>query len=155
LAADFKSHVLLRDEKGLFGIPFKRLLLAGVGGGMTYTIFNLALTGWSIPVAVVTAIAIIVLTAPRGGIPLWTRLIYRFRGTLLLIAARFPRSPIGQLVQAMELPVELVRLEGSRVFAPPSGSMDIDLREWITFAHAAEKDGLIFVDAPMKEGLYE
>jgi hypothetical protein len=33
--------------------------------------------------------------------------------------------------------------------------MDIDLREWITFAHAAEKDGLIFVDAPMKEGLYE
>ena len=155
MAADFKSHVLLRDEKGLFGIPFKRLLLAGVGGGMTYTIFNLAVTGWSIPVAIVTAIAIIVLTAPQGGIPLWNRLIYRFRGTLLLIAARFPRSPIGQLVQAMELPVGLVKLEGSRVFTPPTGSMDIDLREWIIFAHAAEKDGLIFVDAPMKEGLYE
>ena len=45
MAADFKSHVLMRDEKGLFGIPFKRLLLAGVGGGLTYTIFNLAAAG--------------------------------------------------------------------------------------------------------------
>ena len=33
MAVDFKSHVLLRDEKGLFGIPFKRWLGAGVGGG--------------------------------------------------------------------------------------------------------------------------
>lgn len=45
MAADFKSHVLLRDEKGFFGIPFKRLLLGGVGGGLTYTVFNLAMPG--------------------------------------------------------------------------------------------------------------
>ena len=153
MAADFKSHVLLRDEKGLFGIPFKRLLLAGVGGGMTYTIFNLAVPGWSIPVAVVTALLTIVLTGLRGGIPLWQRLIYRLRGTLLLIAARYPRSPIGQLTEALELPVELVRLDGARVFAPPSQSVDVDLREWITFAHAQETDGLVFVDAPLKETL--
>ena len=31
--ADFKSHVLRRDEKGIFGIPFKRLLGCGLGGG--------------------------------------------------------------------------------------------------------------------------
>ena len=42
MSADFKSHVLRRDEKGFFGIPFKRLLLAGVGGGLTYTLVNLA-----------------------------------------------------------------------------------------------------------------
>lgn len=155
MAADFKSHVLLRDEKGLFGIPFKRLLLAGVGGGMTYTIFNLALPGWSIPVAVVTALLTIVLTGLRGGIPLWQRLIYRLRGTLLLIAARHPRSPIGQLTETLELPVDLVRLEGARVFAPPSPNLNVDLREWITFAHAQETDGLVFVDAPLKEALDE
>jgi hypothetical protein len=155
MAADFKSHVLLRDEKGLFGIPFKRLLLAGVGGGMTYTIFNLALPGWSIPVAVVTALLTIVLTGLRGGIPLWQRLIYRLRGTLLLIAVKYPRSPIGQLTGTLELPVELVRLDGARVFAPPSPNLDVDLREWITFAHAQETDGLVFVDAPLKEALHE
>src|SRR5690606_19380857 len=102
MAADFKSHVLLRDEKGLFGIPFKRLLLGGVGGGMTYTLFNLAFPGWSIPIAVVTALLIVILTGLRGGIPLWQRLIYRLRGSLLLAAVRRPRSPIGQLAQALE-----------------------------------------------------
>jgi hypothetical protein len=155
MVADFKSHVLLRDEKGLFGIPFKRLLLAGVSGGMTYTIFNLAVPGWSIPVAVVTALLTIVLTGLRGGIPLWQRLIYRLRGTLLLIAVKYPRSPIGQLTETLELPVDLVRLDGARVFAPPSPNLDVDLREWITFAHAQETDGLIFVDAPLKEALHD
>ena len=153
MAADFKSHVLLRDEKGVFGIPFKRLLLAGVGGGLTYTVFNLALPGWSIPVAAVTGIAIIVLTGLRGGIPLWNRLVYRLRGTLLLIAVRFPRSLIGQLTESLELPVDLVRLDGARVFAPPTGDVEIDLREWITFAHAREQDGLVFVDEPLKGAL--
>ncbi|MFQ3660411.1 MAG: hypothetical protein SNJ54_15790 [Anaerolineae bacterium] len=155
MAADFKSHVLRRDEKGLFGIPFKRLLLAGVSGGMAYTLFNLAVPSWSLPVAVATALLTIALTGLRGGIPLWQRLIYRLRGTLLLIAARYPRSPIGHLTQTLELPVELARLDGARVFAPPSPNLDVDLREWITFAHAQEPDGLVFVDAPLKEALYE
>ncbi len=153
MAADFKSHVLLRDEKGLFGIPFKRLLLAGVSGGLTYTIFNIALPGWSIPVAIITGLLTISLTGLRGGIPLWQRLIYRLRGTLLLLAARYPRSPIGQLTAMLELPVDRVRLDGVRVFAPPSPNLDVDLREWITFAHAQETDGLVFVDAPLKEAL--
>jgi hypothetical protein len=155
MAADFKSHVLLRDEKGLFGVPFKRLLLAGVGGGLTYTLFNLALPGWSIPVAIVATLGLVLLTALRGGIPLWRRLIYRLRGSMLLSAARYPRSAIGRLTEALELPVELARLDGARVFAPPSANLDIDLREWITFAHAREADGLVFVDAPMQEGLHE
>jgi hypothetical protein len=155
MAADFKSHVLLRDEKGLFGIPFKRLLLAGVGGGMTYTIFNLALPGWSIPVAVITTLLIVILTGLRGGIPLWSRLIYRLRGSLLLIAAKYPRSLIGQLTEMLDMPVALMRLDGARVFVPPTPNMDVDLREWITFAHAQETDGLVFVDAPLKEALHE
>ena len=151
MAADFKSHVLLRDEKGLFGIPFKRLLLAGVSGSMTYTFINLAVPGWSIPVAIITGIMTIVLTGLRGGIPLWQRLIYRLRGALLLIAVRYPRSPLGQLTQALALPVHLVRLDGTRLFTPPSPNSDIDLREWITFAHAQEQDGLVFVDSPIHE----
>ena len=155
MAADFKSHVLLRDEKGLFGIPFKRLLLGGVGGGLTYTIFNLAVPGWSIPVAVVTALLIVILTGLRGGISLWQRLIYRLRGSLLLIAAKYPRSPVGQLTQMLELPVELMQLDGARVFAPPIPNMEVDLREWITFVHARETDGLVFVDSPLKEALHE
>jgi len=43
MAADFKSHILSRDEKGFGGIPFKRLLFGGIAGGLTYTVFRLAL----------------------------------------------------------------------------------------------------------------
>jgi hypothetical protein len=154
VAADFKSQVLLRDEKGFFGIPFKRLLLAGVGGGLIYTITNLVFATWSIPVAIGMTIAIVWLTAPRGGIPLWSRLVYRWRGWLLLTASHHPHSVVAQVVDMLDLPVELVRLNGTNLFVPLN-QVEIDLREWITYAHAGEQDGLIFVDEPLKEGHHE
>src|SRR5262245_39543511 len=119
MSAEFKSHVLWRDEKGFFGVPFKRLLLGGVGGGLTYTVLNLGLPRQAIPIAVVTTLAIVVLTGTRGGLPLWQRLVLRLRGTLLLAGAREPHRLTGWLARSLELPVELVQLEGARVFAPP------------------------------------
>lgn len=153
MAADVKSHVLLRDEKGLLGIPFKRWLLAGVGGGLVYTVSYFGIGSWSIGLAVVCAMSILALSGLRGGIPLWQRWLYGVRGWVLLRAARHPKSWLGQLAAALDLPVSLVRLEGEKVFAPPTGEVQIDLREWITFAHAGERDGLVFVDAPLQEGL--
>ncbi|MBK8138282.1 MAG: hypothetical protein IPK52_21125 [Chloroflexi bacterium] len=152
MAADFKSHVLLRDEKGFMGVPFKRLLLAGVGGGLIYTLFNIAVPGWALPAGVLIAIAMLAMTGTRGGIPLWQRLIYRLRGALLLAAARDPHSVLGSVVQVLDLPVELVRLDAATVFAPAQPDYDVDMREWVTFARADEADrddGLVFVDAPM------
>jgi hypothetical protein len=156
MAADFKSHVLLRDEKGFFGIPFKRLLLAGVCGGMTYTLFNIALPNWAIPAGVALALVALIMTGTRGGLPLWQRLMYRVRGTLLLAAARDTQGLFGSLAKSLELPVELVKLDAAVVFAPAQPHYDIDMREWVTFARASEADtddGLVFVDAPMMEAL--
>src|SRR5512147_925928 len=83
-SATFKSNVLLRDEKGFMGIPFKRLLLAGVSGGLMYSGSKLFTPAWSIPLAIGCAIAVLVMTSPRGGIPRWQRWLYRLRGTLML-----------------------------------------------------------------------
>lgn len=149
MAADFKSHVLRRDEKGFFGIPFKRLLLAGVVGGLSYTVFNLFLALWSIPLGIAIAVLTLVLTAMRGGLPLWQRLIFGLRGSLLLQASRQPKSLAGQIVTVLDLDANLVRVHGDSVFAPPSGDLPVDLREWITFAYAQERDGLVFVDSPL------
>jgi hypothetical protein len=156
MAADFKSHVLLRDEKGFFGIPFKRLLLGGVGGGLTYTFCNIVMPGWAIPAGVVLAIFVLIMTGTRGGLPLWQRLLYRVRGSLLLAAARDTKGLFGSLAKSLELPIELVKLDAAVVFAPAQPNYDIDMREWVTFARAAEADrddGLVFVDAPMTEAL--
>jgi hypothetical protein len=151
MAADFKSHVLLRDEKGLLGIPFKRLLLAGVGGGLVYTVGSWLAPSGSLPLAAAAVLCTVVLTGLRGGIPLWRRLIYRLRGSLLLAAARRPRSAAGQLALLLELPLDLARLDAAQVFAPPAHGGDTDLREWITFAHAHEVDGLVLADGPWEE----
>jgi hypothetical protein len=154
MSADFKSHVLSRDEKGFGGVPFKRLLLGGVSGGLAYTLFRLAAPSAAIPVGVIVAVLGIVLTSPRGGLPLWLRLWLHLRGRLLLSATAHPSGMLNDMARLFNVPVELAHLDGAQVFAPPVALMQIDLREWVTFAQSREvdrDDGLVFVDAPMSE----
>jgi hypothetical protein len=154
MAADFKSHILSRDEKGFGGIPFKRLLFGGIAGGLTYTVFRLALPRIAVPVGIVVALLMIVMTAPRGGLPLWMRLWLNFRGQVLLAAVQNPSGIAAELAKMLSLSTDTALLDSSRVFAPPAGLVEVDLSEWVTFAHARDLDrgdGLIFVAAPLYE----
>jgi len=153
MAADLKSHVLRRDEKGFMGIPFKRLLLGGVSGGMTLIIARFALGNLAFLVAALTFILALTLTGPRGGIPLWQRLLYRVRGSLMLAAERKPKSIAGRLGTAFDMPTGLGLLDAGVVFAPPEGDVEADMTEWVTFVRADEADhdtGLIFVEKPLE-----
>jgi hypothetical protein len=154
MSADFKSHVLLRDEKGFLGIPFKRLLLAAVGGGLVYTIIRFASAGASIPTGTICGITLLIMTGMRGGLPLWQRLLYQVRGALLLAAAQQPSSSLGKLAAALELPSGLAKLDGAVVFASLKSDVGIDLREWTLFTSPVEADhddGLRFVSDPLEE----
>ncbi len=154
MSADFKSHVLLRDEKGFLGIPFKRLLLAAVGGGLVYTIVRFASSGVSVPVGAFCGITLLVMTGMRGGLPLWQRLLYQVRGALLLAAAHQPTSSLGKLASSLELPSGLAKLDGAQVFASLHSDVGIDLREWTLFTSPVEADhddGLRFVSDPLEE----
>jgi hypothetical protein len=153
MVAEFKSHVLSRDEKGFMGIPFKRLLLAGVGGGLVYTFTKIAVSDWSIPLAIAIGIIFIVLTAPQGGVPRWQRFLYYVRGSVMLSADRHPEGIVGSLARIMELPAELVTLDAGVIFAPPTVLTEANLTEWVTFAQAEDadrNDGLVFVNAPLE-----
>ncbi|MDX1993923.1 MAG: hypothetical protein SF029_16165 [bacterium] len=153
MSADFKSHVLLRDEKGFMGIPFKRLLLAGTSGGMVYAISRFAAPDIAVPAGAIFGLALLIFTGTRGGLPLWQRWMYRLRGMVLLLAAHDEASLVARTARALELPVDVVRLDAFEVFAPPLGALEIDVREWVTFAHAEEADrddGLIFLDTPLE-----
>lgn len=153
MAADIKSHVLRRDEKGFMGIPFKRLLLGGVSGGMTLILARFAVGNLAFLLAAMTLILALALTGPRGGIPLWQRLLYRMRGSLMLAAERKPKSIAGRLGATFDMPTGLVVLDSEVVFAPPEGDVEADMTEWITFAHAGEADhdsGLVFVEKPLE-----
>ncbi len=154
MAADFKSHILSRDEKGFAGVPFKRLLLGGIVGGLSYTLCRLVFPGFAVPVGGIIALLIIVLTAPRGGLPLWMRLWLTMRGALLLAAVLKPTSLAAELARTLNLPTDLAVLEGSTVFAAPTGLSEVDLSEWVTFARPRDLDrgdGLVFVGSPLEE----
>ncbi len=154
MSADFKSHVLLRDEKGFLGIPFKRLLLAAVGGGLVYTVVRFASAGASVPVGLIFGVTLLVMTGMRGGLPLWQRLLYQMRGALLLAAAQQPASGLGKLAALLELPAGLVHLDGAQVFVSLQSGGGIDLREWTLFTSPVEADhddGLRFVGDPLEE----
>ena len=156
MAADLKSHVLRRDEKGFMGIPFKRLLLGGVSGGMTLILARFAVGHLAFLLAGLTCILVLILTGPRGGLPLWLRLLYRLRGSLMLAAEHKPNSLAGRLGTTFDMPTGLVALDAETVFAPPEGDVEADMTEWITFARAEEADhdsGLVFVDTPMAQPL--
>jgi len=151
MAADLKSHVLRRDEKGFMGIPFKRLLLGGVSGGMMLILARFAFGNLAFVLAAHTFFLALTLTGPRGGIPLWQRLLYRVRGSLMLAVARTPHSLSGRVGTALDLPIGLVTLDAQIVFAPPEGEAQVDVTEWVTFANAGEVDhdsGLVFVEKP-------
>lgn len=152
MAADFKSHILRRDEKGFGGIPFKRLLFGGIVGGFTYTLCRFALPNIAVPAGVIVSIVMIVLTAPRGGLPLWMRLWLNLRGSLVLAVASTPVGLAAELAKLLNLSTEIALLDSGRVFAPPAGLVEVDLSEWVTFARARDLDhgdGLVFVNAPL------
>jgi hypothetical protein len=154
MAADFKSHILSRDEKGFGGIPFKRLLFGGIAGGFTYTLCRFALPDVAIPAGVIVALLVVVLTAPRGGLPLWLRLWLNLRGSLLLNAASNPTGIAAELAKLLNLPLDTAALDGRTIFAPPAGLVEVDLSEWVTFARARDLDkgdGLVFVSSPLQE----
>lgn len=153
MAADLKSHVLRRDEKGLAGIPFKRLLLGGVSGGMTLIFARFAVGNLAFLLAALTFVLALTLTGSRGGLPLWQRLLYRVRGSLMLAAERTPTSITGRLGSLFEMPTGLGTLDAGAVFAPPEGEIEADMTEWITFARADEADhdsGLVFLEKPLE-----
>jgi hypothetical protein len=140
MAADFKSHILSRDEKGFGGIPFKRLLLGGISGGLAYTLFRLTLPTIAVPVGMAVALLMIALTALRGGLPLWMRGWLTLRGSILLTAAAKPSGIAAELARLLSLSTTTALLDSSKVFAPPAGQLEVDLSEWVTFARPRDLD---------------
>ncbi len=151
MTADFKSHVLRRDEKGFLAIPFKRWLLAGVFGGMVYAFTSLPLPRYAMPLGIVTAVIALILTAERGGLPLWQRLMLRWRGQIILAAYQSPHSPAARLAEWFKLEVdEVAQLEGERLFAAPDVEPTGNFAEWVTLAVPSDPDGLVFIEAELE-----
>jgi len=136
-----KSHVLKREEKGAFGVTVGRFMLAGFGAAATYMLTN-ALGGWSLLLAVITGVTVVIVTSQRGGISLWQRGVYGARGRLILTAYRQPDGTAAKVSQWLNIPADQVILDGERLFAAQAETPLTQMTDW-GFA-----DGLRFVDPP-------
>ena len=148
----FKSHILRRDEKGMFGIPFKRLLGSGLGGGLIITVTKIPLPTLSIPLGVVGTILILILTTPRGGIPRWQRMVYDWRWRLMVAAVSAPHSLLGNLGLMFQVPAEPTSINGDTAFNPSDeAGPRTDLTDWVSFASpgdAEHDEGMVFIKKP-------
>src|SRR5258708_26982856 len=99
--ATFKSNILVREEKGFFGIPFKRIMLAFMSGALIYMVSNFIVGGFSLVLGVACGVLTVILTGPQGGIPLWQRLVYRLRGWLIMGPVDAPGSTSPSLRQLL------------------------------------------------------
>src|SRR5688500_5470946 len=134
MVAELKSHVLRREEKGMFGIPFKRLLGAGIGAGVIFMVVRILLPISALPVGCFAFIALLILMAQSGGLTLYTRLLYRLRGWLIISAASQTAGRLAQIAEMLELPTHLVKQDSTQVFAPPEKEVVVDLAQWETYA---------------------
>lgn len=153
MTAEFKSHVLRRDEKGFLGIPFKRWLLSGVSGGLVFAVGSIVVQGRAFILAALLAVALLILTGERYGMPRWLRWWLAWRGQLILQAERKPQGYAAQIAQFLEIPVlPTLHLDGNRLFAPTVLTAVSDLTAWVT---RVEPDGedLIFIENPLPDDL--
>lgn len=141
MAAQFKSNVRRREEKGFGSVSMKRLIFCGVGAVLVFMTLRLTpLAGLSLPAMVGVFAALLILSGPRGGLPLWQRILLGWRGSLVLAAVKRPGGLAAQLAQGLSLNLEVARLRGERVFAMQTTSLDDDPGEWTLFATLAEYD---------------
>lgn len=141
MAAQFKSNVRRREEKGFGSVSMKRLIFCGVGAVLVFMTLRLTPLAWlSLPALVGVFAALLILSGPRGGLPLWQRILLGWRGSLVLAAVKRPGGLAAQLAQGLSLNPEIARLRGERVFAVQTTSLDDDPGEWTLFATLAEYD---------------
>ncbi len=147
--AEFKSHVLKRDEKGVFGIPFKRLLGCGLGAGGLFTGLRMVLPDVAFISGGVSFILLLVCTAPQGGIARWKHLSYSVRWRLLTAAALTPKGVAGQLARLLGVPAEGIDLDADSMFQVEDDAPRTDLSDWVSFTHPlSQTEQLSFAVTP-------
>lgn len=143
MAAQFKSNVRLREEKGIGSVSMKRLIFCGVGAVLVFMVLRFTfLSNVALLMLVVVFAFLLILTGSRGGLPLWQRLLLGFRGGVVLAAARNPHGIAAQLAQMLNLDPSVVHLSQNWLFkSKQTVRVDADWSEWVIFANLDEAEG--------------
>lgn len=142
MAAQFKSNVRLREEKGFGSVSMKRLIFCGVGAVLAFMVLRLTpLANVSLPALAVIFIVLLILSGSRGGLPVWQRLLLGWRGTLVLLAMRHPNGLGAQAAAALNLDPGAAQLHSARLYSTQRPDTGIEPSDWTLYADLAEAEG--------------
>ena len=149
MTVELKSHVIRRNEKGLFGIPFKRLLAAGMTGGILLSLSQNTLGGAAgLALALGGGFGALILTGSRGGIPVWRRLAYSVRARLLLVALD-DESWLRWIARAANLSPDQMVLDASQLFKSEHMETATRLTDWPLYRSPTDPDqAFALIDSP-------
>jgi len=147
-----KSHVLRRDEKGIFGLSMKRTMLSFGSALMLFSVVKTSLGDMLAAfLGFVLLVTFLVMTSESGGIPRYQHLIYSLRGSLIL-AAGHGSMPAVEACKMLQLDFKgLTVLDSALIFkvAQISDGNATALGGWgIDLTADNDQQGLRFVDAP-------
>ena len=149
-----RSNILVREEKGIASVSFKRLLMAGGGGAMVAMIgsrivgFAPACLG-----AVVILVVVLVITHPIEGLALLNYAIRTLRGWVTLAAIHSRGGILRTLGRAMRIAPDEGILQADRVYDAVFEDQSPDTlldEEWAYLGGFSDVDdeGLAAVDDP-------
>ncbi|MCA9881997.1 MAG: hypothetical protein KC546_08620 [Anaerolineae bacterium] len=139
MAAQFKSNVRLREEKGFGSISMKRLIFSGTGAVFLFMGSRMTpFASMSLPILVGCFILLLVLSGSRGGLPLWQRLVLGWRARLLLVASEHPTGAASQIVLALNLNANDTHLRSSDVFQNQKTVLRSKDNRWAIYSDVRE-----------------
>jgi len=149
MAAQFKSNVRRREEKGFGSVSMKRLIFCGVGAVLVFMVLRFTpLAPISLPLLVGVFALLLLLTAPCGGLPLWQRLLLGLRAGVILAAAHHPTGIAALLAKALNFDPSVVHLHHRRLFLTVAEEDEADFSDWSLYADLSEAEqtaGLFFI----------
>jgi len=113
-----------------------------------------SLTGMALPVLIGVFSGLLLLTGPRGGLPLWHRLLLGLRGSLVVAAAQHPHSIAAKIATALNIDATIAHLHHQQLFETQSDDFAKDVTEWAVYADLEEAEmtaGLRFITKQEKD----
>jgi hypothetical protein len=141
MAAQFKSNIRLREEKGFGSVSMKRLIFCGVGAVLVFMVLRLTpLASLSLPLLLLVFIVLLLLSGLRGGLPLWQRLLLGWRGQVLLAAWTYPDSLWSQVATGLNIDPAQAHLHSKHLFGHAPRQHHVPYEEWVLFADLTEAE---------------
>ncbi|MAU12437.1 MAG: hypothetical protein CL607_21615 [Anaerolineaceae bacterium] len=139
MAAQFKSNVRLREEKGFGSISMKRLIFSGTGAVFLFMGSRMTpFATMSLPILVGSFILLLMLSGSRGGLPLWQRLVLGWRARLLLVASENSTGTASQLVLALNLNTNDTYLRSKDIFQNQKADLRSKDSQWAIYSDVCE-----------------